>query len=218
MIWQTNCACRAAADKIATLSAERVTQEFFRILSVEAPAAALDLMFKNDVLKEFNFPEYNPAFLKHFCEFQDRYGLAFLASRLLVLAGLKHKNIEIMRKKLLIPKVFQKDIEAVSHVLDLENLSSEQAVKTAVYKHGRVPSAQALMIELANDRVKNGFAPKALEIIQKWEIPNFPLNGEDLKKVGIAPGPDMGRHLEEIEEWWIAQGFSPDKKACLQRL
>lgn len=209
-------ACRAAADKITTLSAERVTQEFFRILSVEAPAAALDLMFKNDVLKEFNFPEYDSAFLKHFCEFQDRYGLAFLASRLLVLAGLKKENIEIIRKKLLIPKVFQKDIEAISHVLNLENLGSEQAVKVAVYKHGRVPTAQALMIELANDRVMNGFAPKALEIIQKWNVPDFPLNGEDLKKAGIAPGPEMGRRLEEIEEWWIQQGFEPDKSECLK--
>ena len=211
-------ACKAAADKISTLSAERVTQEFFRILSVEAPAETLELMFSHDVLKNFRFAEYDPTFFKHFCEFQSRYGLVFLASRLLVVAGLKAENIKAMEKTLLIPKVFRKDIEAISQVLNLKNLDSEQAVRTAIYKHGRVPTAQALIIELVQDRGMNGYAPKALEIVQKWDIPDFPLDGNDLAKAGIKAGPEMGNILARIEDWWIAGGFRADKQACLKQI
>ena len=211
-------ACKDAADKIPTLSAERITQEFFRILSVDAPEETLNLMFGQDVLKDFKFPEYDTELLKHFCEFQRRYGLLFLASRLLVFAGLESKNIESLKKTLLIPKVFQKDIEAISQVLNLTDLNNEAAVQTAVYKFGRVPVAQALMIELAQDRVMNGYAPEALKIIQKWDIPQLPINGNDLMKAGIKPGPELGRKLEEIEDWWILEGFRPDKQACLSRI
>jgi poly(A) polymerase len=35
---------------------------------------------------------------------------------------------------------------------------------------------------------------------------------------GVAPGPAMGKLLDEIERWWIAADFAPDREACLARL
>lgn len=211
-------ACRAAADKISGLSKERITQEFFKIMSVDRPVDVLEIMFENGVLSEFCFSEYRPELLKYFCEFQLRYGLGFLASRLLVLAGIKEENMQAMEKFLLIPKVFQKDMQAISQILALDDLSNDHAVRVAVYKYGRVPTAQALIIELVQDRVMNGYAPTALEIIQNWDIPNFPVSGEDLMKAGIKEGPALGQKLQEIEEWWIRQDFMPDHRSCLKEL
>ncbi len=214
---QALAACRSAADKITTLSAERITHEFFKTVAADEPEIILEIMFENNILKRFFYPEYDKKLLGHFCEFQKRYGLIALPSRLFVLAGMKLSNINDMAKLLLFPKVFRKDIDALSKVLEAEDLSGEQAVKVAVYRFGRVIAAQALMLELALDRVMNGFAPKALEIIQKWEVPNLPVSGNDLMKAGIPEGPELGRKLSEIEEWWIAEGFTPSREACLQR-
>ncbi|MCB1563062.1 MAG: CCA tRNA nucleotidyltransferase [Alphaproteobacteria bacterium] len=200
-------ACRAAADKIETLSRERITQEFLKILSIDVPTNTLNLMFENNVLKEFLFSEYEEDLLKHLCVFQKRYGLAFIAARLFVLAGLKLGNIEDMEELLLLPKVFRKDMDAIHAILGLEDLSDDRAVKTAIYKYGRVPTAQALMIELAQDRVMNGYAPKALDLVQNWDIPDFPVSGEDLLKAGHKPGPALGEKLAELEEEWIRGGF-----------
>lgn len=200
-------ACKDAADKIASLSKERITQEFFKILSSAHPHEVLELMFAHNVLKDFAFAEYDPDLMSHVCTFQDRYGLGFIASRLLTLAGFKDENIKAFDRYLLIPKVFQKDMAAVQGVLALPDLSNEQAVKVAVYKFGRTASAQALMIELAQDRVVNGYAPEALKIIQKWDVPHFPLSGEDLMKEGFKPGPDLGAELAKREEAWIDSGF-----------
>jgi len=200
-------ACKDAADKIPSLSRERITQEFFKILSADKVVDVLKLMFEHNVLREFQCPETDLELLGHVCEFQNRYGLAFVASRLLTLVGFEKKNVETMEQYLLIPKVFKKDMEAISGVLALPDLADEQAVKVAVYKHGRVPTAQALMIELAQDRVMNGCAPKALEIIQNWDVPDFPVTGEELIKQGFKPGPDLGRELERLENEWIEGGF-----------
>lgn len=200
-------ACRAGADKIASLSKERITQEFFKILSVDAPQEILALMFGHGVLREFETPEYDPALMGHVCAFQQRYGLAFIAARLLVLAGFSGKNLEAMEKILLIPRVFRKDIEAIIRVLEMPDLDAGPRVKEAVYRYGRIPAAQALMIELAQDRVMNGYAPEAIAIIQKWEIPNFPVSGNDLMQEGYKPGPELGARLADLEERWIKNGF-----------
>ncbi|MCE7887079.1 MAG: CCA tRNA nucleotidyltransferase [Alphaproteobacteria bacterium PRO2] len=211
-------ACRAAAGKIPTLSKERITQEFFKILSVDNPVDILSTIFDNNILEEFLFTEYQPDLLKHLCEFQKRFGIAFLSPRLYVLSGLSHENIKHMERLLSIPKVFKRDIEEISEILRLPDLNKDHAVRVAVYKHGRISTAQALIIEVAQDRVINGFINRALEIIQKWDIPTFPVDGNDLMKAGIEKGPALGAALSELEDWWIGQEFKPDRKTCLARL
>ena len=50
------------------------------------------------------------------------------------------------------------------------------------------------------------------------DVPVFPLRGEDLLKAGMSPGPDMGKWLKTIENWWIEGDFRADKAALLEEL
>lgn len=201
-------ACADAADQIPNLSRERITQEFFKIMSVPDPSDVVGLMFENNVLKEFLFNQNQLKVLKDTCHFQTRYNLGFVASRLFVLAGFDLKNMEAMESLLLLPKVFKKDIQAIDKILNLPDLKDDHAVKVAVYKYGRTSTAQALMIELATDRVNNAFTATALEIIQNWDIPNFPLSGDDLIAEGHSTGPELGQELGRREQAWIEGGFA----------
>lgn len=201
-------ACKEAADKIYHLSKERITQEFFKILIADNAKNILQFMFDNNVLKDFFVSGNQMEFFGHFCQFQSRYGLTSLSSRLYVLANLDDCHLQKMLELLLCPKVFLKDIHAISQALALPDMDSDHAVKVAVYKYGRVPAAQALMIELIQDRVMNGFAPRALEIIQNWDVPDFPVSGDDLMKEGIKPGPALGQELKKREHEWIEAGFN----------
>ncbi len=201
-------ACANAAGKIETLSKERITQEFFKILSADKPHEILNVMFEHNVLSQLNFQDYDAELMEHACEFQSRYSLGFIASRLLVLCAMNASNVKAAQTFLLVPKVFQKDMVAISNVLSLPDLDNDHAVKVAIYKYGRVPTAQALMIELANDRVMNGYAPKALDIVQNWDIPSFPISGQDLMDKGLKPSPELGAELDRLESEWIDSGFS----------
>ncbi|MFK7839683.1 MAG: CCA tRNA nucleotidyltransferase [Bdellovibrionales bacterium] len=200
-------ACAKHADRIKTLSKERITQECLKIISVDNPVDILRIMFDHNILSDFANTPASLETLKHLCVFQHRYNLAFIASRLWTLAGFDQSNLEAMQNYLLLPKVFKKDIAAIDAVLKLPDLSNDHAVKVAIYKHGRVPTAQALIIELATDRVMNGYAPIAIKIIQNWNIPTFPVSGDDLIKEGIPKGPQLGAELNKREEAWIKNGF-----------
>ena len=46
----------------------------------------------------------------------------------------------------------------------------------------------------------------------------FPLKGADALALGVPEGPGLGRLLDEVEDWWAGQGFTPGRKDCLDRL
>jgi len=45
--------------------------------------------------------------------------------------------------------------------------------------------------------------------------PPLPVAGRDLLARGVAPGPDVGRLLAEVEARWIASGFTLGREALL---
>jgi hypothetical protein len=57
----------------------------------------------------------------------------------------------------------------------------------------------------------------ALELIQAWPKPRFPLAGADIVKLGVAQGPRVGEILAQVEGWWLAADFRPDRGQCLAR-
>ncbi len=210
--------CAAAADKIGTLSRERISQEFFKIIASTKPRMVFDVMAQNGILREILPPDYDGTLLEHVSNFQENYTLVSVPVRVLALAGLKMERVQAMEQMVLFPKVFLRDMESISGVLTLSDLSDEKAVREAVYRFGRVATAQALMVELALDRVMSRVAPSILKILQGWDVPAFPLDGNDLMAAGIKPGKTMGEILDRIEGWWIAQDFKPDKSACLKQV
>lgn len=209
--------CKASAEIIKKLSKERITQEFFKILASENPQDVLRVMFDNDVLEGFEFPEYDEDFLSGFCRFQKQYRLQALSTRLFVFSGLNLGNIKAMEQFILFPKVFLKDMKAVRGALALSDLSCDSAVRESIYRFGRSITAQAIMVELMQDRVTNRYASEALAIVQSWEIPTFPLSGDDLVAQGIEQGPELGKALRGLENWWIDQDFIPERDLCLSK-
>lgn len=49
---------------------------------------------------------------------------------------------------------------------------------------------------------------------ETWSKPVFPLNGNDLKLLGLQDGPLMGQILRAVETWWVAEAFHPSAAAC----
>jgi poly(A) polymerase len=55
-----------------------------------------------------------------------------------------------------------------------------------------------------------------LSLADRWEVPEFPLNGADLQRAGVAPGPDLGKWLQFLEQWWEREHYRPDKDELLR--
>ncbi len=211
-------ACAKMAHGIDNLSKERITQEFFKIISSDDPVSTLNIMFDNNVLSDLKSDDYDAGFMLAFCGFQKRYHFASAASRHFVFAGMNLENIKRMEKYILYPKVFIKDMQCINGALNLRGLDCDAAVRECVYRFGRVGAAQTLLIELTQDRVMNHYAPTALEIIQNWDIPMFPLSGNDLMDAGVEKGPELGKTLDALENYWIESDFKLNSDDLLTRV
>jgi poly(A) polymerase len=54
-----------------------------------------------------------------------------------------------------------------------------------------------------------------LSVADTYERPRFPLTGREVMLGGVPEGPEVGKILNQIEEWWIEQDF-PDDPAALE--
>ena len=57
-----------------------------------------------------------------------------------------------------------------------------------------------------------------LKHAEEWEAPPFPVTGADVLARGIPEGPEVGRLLKAVENWWIEQDFPPGRAALLEKL
>ena len=57
-----------------------------------------------------------------------------------------------------------------------------------------------------------------LDMAANWQKPRFPLTGADVMQAGVTQGPDVGRILARIEDWWIGTDFAADEGALRDRL
>ncbi len=60
--------------------------------------------------------------------------------------------------------------------------------------------------------------PALLALAAQWQPPVFALKGRDVTALGVPPGPEVGRILGALEEWWEAGDFRADRRAALAEL
>jgi poly(A) polymerase/tRNA nucleotidyltransferase (CCA-adding enzyme) len=94
---------------------------------------------------------------------------------------------------------------------------SDKIPDLRVWLAGR-PRARALgelWIAEARDGVDRAAQRAA---VAAMEQPVFPLQGRDLLAEGVAPGPEVGRLLALLRDWWLEGGAVADRAACLDEL
>jgi poly(A) polymerase len=47
--------------------------------------------------------------------------------------------------------------------------------------------------------------------------PSFPVSGDDLLKIGIKEGKELGEALNKIRDWWILNDCKPSQSECLSK-
>jgi poly(A) polymerase len=57
-----------------------------------------------------------------------------------------------------------------------------------------------------------------LALAKSWTRPAFPLAGDDVTALGLAPGERVGRLLGKVGDWWEEAYFAPDRARCLAYL
>ena len=53
---------------------------------------------------------------------------------------------------------------------------------------------------------------------ERWSAPVLPVSGGDLLELGVASGPEVGKLLRALEDWWVNGDFSADRDQLRARL
>jgi poly(A) polymerase len=221
-------ALRAAAEaraKLRSLSGERIAKELLRLLEAANPSSVLRVMAATGILSELLPGALQLPRLERLTEIQadnlwPRDAVLRLAALLpdgseaahAVADALKLSNADRLRLE-----------EALSGEPVPHQLSAAEA-RRLLYRIGAGRLRDKVLLQWAGAaRGAKGLHAglpwrMLLEMAQTWQRPRFPLTGRDVMAAGVPQGPDVGRILAAVEDWWVVHDFAADEAACRDRL
>ncbi len=208
-------ACRKLAHLLPGLSGERVAAELLKLLGAPDPLPTIDLMVEDGVLAMLL-----PEALR-----RDRLaGLLPLepeADRMRRLSALlvsERGPVEAVAARLRLPNAARDRLALLAAPpWPLELAGDEHAQRRALHHLGLDAYRDLVLLRAA----ESGGADTARALLATAPgrvPPRFPLRGADVTRLGVPPGPAVGRLLAAVEDWWGAGDFRADRKACLARL
>lgn len=211
-------ACHGAADKLAELSKERVTQEVLKILKADRLADVLELMCWNNVLPEISGVLNGRDTLKRLMDLQRNvvmsepmYLLRLLAfsenvieriNMMVGLMALSNKQKDYLRKccqMRLQPGRFGLDEARIRAYFGGKDITLGWAQLRCVT--GDVEDFEAVYRDL-----------------EAWDVPSLPIGGQDVMDLGIPAGKMVGEKLREVEAWWCEKDFELSREECMDYL
>lgn len=197
-------ACKAAADTLGRLAAERVGSEIRRMLALGKVANTLAAMVRADVLA---LPD---AAMKLLQRYERSARRPNLTGRLAILIEQVPGTTLQARWRF-----SNDDMRVAGEALMVARLLGDFRVNEAAYRY---PASLVDGLEIAAILSDWGEAGKAAlrDQLERLDVPRFPINGGDLIAVGLKPGPVLGAELERLERAWIEAGFVLDRDALLE--
>jgi poly(A) polymerase/tRNA nucleotidyltransferase (CCA-adding enzyme) len=209
---ETAQALRAAAPKLATLSAERLWSETAKILSVADPRAVLRLMEALGVLAAL-LPEADPGWKQSF----ERLAAAEApADPLLRLAALLADPARAARAAARL-KLANAERDCLLALVSgpLPAVDSDAGDRWRALADTRFD----VLRDRSYLRHEPGEAADAFRgFLALVDAPVFPLQGRDAVALGLEPGPALGAALRRVRAWWLERGCVDDAEACRAEL
>jgi poly(A) polymerase len=206
-------ACRASAPLVATLSGERVQAELMKLLRAADPASTLALMAEDGVLAKI-LPGTQPLDILRRLVRLER-GLQLEPDALRRLGAVIAADAEGVARRLKLSNAERDRLLALGGTLDLSG--DARAQRRLLYRLGRETYIdRVLMTAAASSATRK--VRSLLAAAARWRKPVFPLSGGDVTALGIAPGPEIGHLLAELEDWWEKGDFRATRRDCLAEL
>lgn len=214
-------AAAEAKDKLKSLSAERIAKEMLRLLEAGNPTPVLRVMAATGILSELLPGALQLPRLERLLEIDaDNFSPR---DRVLRLAALLPEDGEAAHAAADALKLSNADRTRLEQALSGERIAAHLSAKDArrlLYRIGVARFRDKIWLAWAG-------APKGANAIQwrmlltmadNWQRPRFPLTGLDVMQAGVPEGPEVGRVLAQVEDWWVGGDFASDEGALRDRL
>lgn len=217
-------ACAELKDGIATLSGERIHDELLKLLAAPDPAPVLRAMAATGILAEIIPGPLDIERLARLVEIERthlfRDGDPVLRLAALIAGGPAERRQALVRRlrcsnaeAARLTAIDRTDVKIISYL-------SIREVRRALYRLTPETFKDKAMLGWASDR-KASNAPQwraLLALADSWQRPVMGLSGHEVMAAGVPNGPDIGRIIAEVEDWWIDSDFTDDKFSIVERL
>ncbi len=200
--------CRRNTQGIDQLSGERIQSEMMQLLSLENSVDAISIMYENSILEHIIPGEINindiihdiPNFpIEKLAVLISNYQFNHVKSRWKI-SNHTAKTLTFLLKNT-IPALSSICIDDIPKHISRIGRHHLTALVMAQRILGKCDNYHEILIE-----------------IDTCKIPDFPISGRDLIRIGMKPGPDMGTMLVKLREKWINNDFSLNKDQLLDDL
>jgi poly(A) polymerase len=206
-------ACRAMAHLLRNLSVERVAQELVKLLETSDPVAALRMMAEDGVLSVI-LPE-----ARQLDRLQQIIAIEPEPDALRRLAALIEVDGAVaLAERLHFSNAWRDRLHGLVPPWAIDPPAGMAAQRRALYRLGAERYRDIALLMAAEGAMSRNRLTELLALARDWPPPAFPLAGRDVTALGIAPGPEVGRLLGAVHDWWEAGDFTADRAACLAHL
>jgi poly(A) polymerase len=214
-------ACVALQEGLDALSAERIRQEMLKLLVASGAVPVLRVMAETGVAARILPTGHDLARVERMAKIDIEHGLD--PDPVLRLAGLalaQPDDAATLRRALRLSNAEYGRLQHLAQSVPPSPALRDNERRIVLYQMG--PQAYRDAVRFAWSMDGRAFTTedwaKLLRLPEHWTAPRFPVSGADLASRGIPAGPDMGRLLKRLEDWWMAAGFPADKQAVLDQL
>jgi poly(A) polymerase len=208
-------ALHAAAEGKAglqQLSGERIAKEMLRLLECPNPAPVLRTMAASGVLPQLlPFALQLPRLERLIHADADNF---FPPDALLRLAALLPDDpaaARMVAERLRLSGADRARLESLCGAEKLPAQLSAQTARKLLYRLGASAFKDRVRLNWASAAPGANAIPSRmlLSVADAYERPRFALSGHDILQAGVPEGPEVGKVLSQIEDWWIDNDF-PD--------
>ncbi|MBC6686265.1 CCA tRNA nucleotidyltransferase [Wolbachia pipientis] len=199
--------CKKHSHMIQNLSGERIRDEILKLLECNDPFPTLKSMQESDVLQKIIPKEVKCEILSSSLLF----GTDALVKLALLLRTTKNDRLSLGEYVSKFLRLSNKQKKKLSFLLsnNIKTELSEKEQKKYISLFGR---------ELYCDLVKicgvesGENIDKYISFANTFNIPKFPLSGDDLISIGHQPGKSLGRSLELLKQHWEDSSYTLTKE------
>ena len=211
-------ACASETDTISTLSGERVQGEMLKLLAAPDPLPALTAMQETGVITQVLPGVKGMTHLARLVEIEQPLGDANPIRRLAALISGRDDAAAArsIARRWRLASADATRLAALVHDLDLDPAGQRRLL----YRLGAEGFRDRVFLAWADEKKSEDDAAwgAMLETVEEWKVPTFSVTGADVLARGILEGPEVGRLLESVEEWWIERDFAPVRADLLEKL